>query len=94
MGLSNELSCGAGSLSCCHKPHWSSQPEVLRLFPALEPWVVQSVLLPVASLPSPFSPQANVGPTSLPAAALPAPDLENVMVSEMSQSEKDTYHVI
>ena len=48
MGLSNELSCEAGSFSYCHlNPHKCFQSEALRLhFPALEPWVAQSVLLP------------------------------------------------
>ena len=41
MGLSNELSCEAGSFSCCLNPHRCFQLEVLRLyFPALGPWVV------------------------------------------------------
>ena len=38
MGLSNDLSCEAGSLSCCRG---------LRLyFPELEPWVTRSASLP------------------------------------------------
>ena len=50
MGLSNELSCEAGSFSCCHNPHRFLQSEVLRLyFPALEPCVVRSVSLPSCS---------------------------------------------
>ena len=51
MGLSNELSCEAGSFSHCHlNPHKCFQSEALRLhFPALEPWVAQSVLLPTCS---------------------------------------------
>ena len=45
--LSNELSREPGSFSHCCNPHTFLQPEVLRLnFPALEPWVVRSVLLP------------------------------------------------
>ena len=49
-GLSNELTCEAGSLSCCRNPYRSFQSEVLSLyFPALEPWVVQSVSLPSCS---------------------------------------------
>ena len=32
MGLSNELSCEAGSFSCCHNPSRFLQPEVLRLY--------------------------------------------------------------
>ena len=50
MGLSNELSCEAGSFSCHLNPHRFFQSDVLRLyFPKLEPWVVQSVLLPSCS---------------------------------------------
>ena len=37
MGLSNELSCEAGSFSPLHNPHRFLPPEILRLyFPALE----------------------------------------------------------
>ena len=47
MGLSNKLSCEAGSFSHCYNTHRFLQSEVLRFyFPALEPWVVLSVLLP------------------------------------------------
>ena len=43
MGLSNELSCEAGSFSHCFNPHRFFQLEVLRLyFPMLETWVVWS----------------------------------------------------
>ena len=51
MGLSNELSCEAGSFTCCHlNPHRFFQSEVLRLYmPALEPWVAQSVSIPSCS---------------------------------------------
>ena len=50
VGLSKELSCKAGSFSCCLNPHRFFQSEVLRLyFPALEPWVVWSVSLPNCS---------------------------------------------
>ena len=70
MGLSNELSCEAGSFSCCHNPHRFLQSEVLRLyFPVLEPWVAWSVLLPHSS--SRFI-CVNVGLWGLLAAALPA----------------------
>ena len=49
-GLSSELSCAAGSFSCHHYPHRFLSPEGLSLyFPSLEPWVVQSVLLPSCS---------------------------------------------
>ena len=48
MGLSNELSCEAGSFSCRLNPNKFFQSEVLSpYFPALEPWVVWSVSLPV-----------------------------------------------
>ena len=48
VGLSKGLSCEAGSFSCCHlNPHGCFQLGVLRLyFPALEPWVKRSALLP------------------------------------------------
>ena len=50
MGLSNELSCEAGSLSHHLNTHRIFQSQVLRLyFPALEPWVVGSVSLPSCS---------------------------------------------
>ena len=50
MGVSNELSCEAGSFSRCHNPHRFLLPEILRLyFLAPEPWVVRSVLLPSCS---------------------------------------------
>ena len=51
MGLSNKLSCEAGSFSRCRLiPHRCFQSVVLRLyFPALEPWVAQSVSLPSCS---------------------------------------------
>ena len=47
MGLSNDLSCEAGSLSCCRpNPHGHFQTGLRLYFPRLEPWVVQSALLP------------------------------------------------
>ena len=47
MGLSNKLSCEAGSSSHHHNPHRCFQSEALRLyFPGLEPWAVWSFLLP------------------------------------------------
>ena len=51
MGLANEISCEAGSFSCCHlNPHRCFQSEAFRLyFPTVKPWVVQSVLLPRCS---------------------------------------------
>ena len=50
VGLSNELSCEAGSFSHHCNPHRFLQPEILRLyFPALEPWVAWSVSLPSCS---------------------------------------------
>ena len=48
VGLSKELSCEAGSLSCHHNPHRCFQSEVLRLyFPTLELWVAWSACSPV-----------------------------------------------
>ena len=50
MDLSKELSCKAGSFSRHLNPHRCFQSEALRLyFPALEPWIVLSVLLPSCS---------------------------------------------
>ena len=51
MGLSNELSCEAGSFCCCRlNPHRCFQSEVLRLyFPMLQLWVAWSVSLPSCS---------------------------------------------
>ena len=50
MGLSNGLSCEAGSFSHCCNPHRFLQLEVLRLyFPTVEPWITWSVLLPSCS---------------------------------------------
>ena len=49
-GLSNELSCGAGSFSCHLNSHRFFKSEILRLyFTSLEPWVVRSILLPSCS---------------------------------------------
>ena len=50
MGLSNKLTCEVESFSYLLSPHRFFQSEALRLyFPALEPWVVQSVSLPSCS---------------------------------------------
>ena len=50
MCLFSELSCEAGSFSCCLTPRWCFQSEALRLyFPTLEPWVAQSVSFPSCS---------------------------------------------
>ena len=51
MGISNDLSCEAGSFSrCCLNPHRCLQTRGLRLyFPALEPWAMWSVSLPSCS---------------------------------------------
>ena len=50
MDISNEHSCETGCFSCCHNTHRFLQSEVLRLyFPVLEPWVPQSVSLPICS---------------------------------------------
>ena len=47
MDLSNDLSCEAGSLSCCLNPPQVFSPRGLKLyFPALEPWVMWFALLP------------------------------------------------
>ena len=51
MGLSNKVSCEAASFSHCPlNPHRCFQSEAMRFyFPIVEPWVVQSVLLPTCS---------------------------------------------
>ena len=50
MGLSNKLSCVAGSFSHCPNPHRFFQSEVFRLyFPVLETWVAWSILFPSCS---------------------------------------------
>ena len=47
MGLSNDLSCEAGSLSCCRPhPHGHLQSEVRLYFPAQEPGVTWSASVP------------------------------------------------
>ena len=79
MGLSNQLSCEAGSLSCHCNSHRFLQSEVLRLyFLMLEPWVSQSVLLPICSywfvhmqMWDCLIPQPQPLPPRPPAAALP-----------------------
>ena len=72
MGLSNELSCEAGSFSrCCLNPHRSFKSEAFRLyFPMLEPWVAWFVPLPLFLL---VHPHMNVGLPAPPATALPGP---------------------
>ena len=74
MGLSKDLSCEAGSLSCCRpNPRGVFNQRFEALFPppppALEPWVMRS-----ASLPSvcPVYLCANVGPQGLLVVRLPA----------------------
>ena len=60
MGLSNDLSCEAGSLSCCcPNPHRCFQSGLRLYFPELEPWVAQSALLPAVC---PVYLCTNVGP--------------------------------
>ena len=47
VGLSNDLSCEAGSLSCCRpNPHGRFQSGLRLYFPELEHWVTQSASLP------------------------------------------------
>ena len=76
MGLSNDLSHEAGSLSCCcPNPHGRFQSEFsirgLRLyFPELEPWVAWSVWLPTVC---PVYLWANVVLQGLLVLGLPAP---------------------
>ena len=72
MGLSNDLSCEAGSLSCCRpQPQRVFSLRGLRLYlPALEVWVPWSALLPAVC---PVYLCANVGPQGLLVVRLPAP---------------------
>ena len=71
MGLSNELSCEAGSFSLCCNTHRFFHSEVVRLyFPTLEPWVAWFVPLPLFLL---VHPHMNVGLPAPPATALPGP---------------------
>ena len=59
MGLSNNLSCEAGSLSCCcPNPHGRFQSGLRLYFPELEPWVTRSASLPAVC---PVYLCANVG---------------------------------
>ena len=69
VGLSNDLSCEAGSLSCC-RPRVFSIRGLRLYFPTLEPWVVWSASLPTVC---PFYLCANVGPQGLLVVRLPAP---------------------
>ena len=86
MGLSNELSCEAGSFSHCRNLHRCFQSEVLRLyFPTLEPWIVWSALLPPGS--SQFiSTHSNMGPPGPPPTILPTPVLQPWSCCEYSPS--------
>ena len=68
MGLSNGLSCEAGSFSHCLNPHRCFQSEVWGFISPLEPWVVGLSHSPFV-LPS-LSAQ-ECGTPSPPAAALP-----------------------
>ena len=70
MGLSNDLSREAGSLSCCCPTPRAFSIRGLRLyFPELEPWVAQSASLPAVR---PVYLCANVGPQGLLVLGLPA----------------------
>ena len=61
MGICKDLSCEAGSLSCCRpNPHGRFSIRGLRLyFPALELWVARSALIPAIC---PVYLCASVGP--------------------------------
>ena len=70
MGLSNDLSCEAGSLLLPPQPPRAFSIRGLRLyFPALEPWVAGSALLPAVC---PVYLCGNVGPQGLLVVRLPA----------------------
>ena len=66
LGLSNELSCEAGSLSCCRlNPHRCFQSVILKLyFPELELWVARSVSLPLVPRSLSTSECGTAGSTS------------------------------
>ena len=67
MGLSQGLSCEAGSFSCCRpNPHRFFHSGLRLYFPVLEPWVAQSARSPPFVLVYLCT---NVGPQGL----LPAP---------------------
>ena len=71
MGLSNDLSCEAGSFSCCRpNPHGCFHSGLRLYFISLEPWVTRSASLPALR---PVYLWANVGPQGLLAVRLPAP---------------------
>ena len=74
VGLSNKLSCEAGSFSHHHTPHRFSQPEVLRhYFPTLEP-TLGCVVCPTPHLFFLIYPHVNVGlPGPLPCCASSPP---------------------
>ena len=82
MDLSNELSCGAGTFSCCCNPHRFLHSGFEALFPQVGTLVVMVCLTPQLFLL--VHPHASVGrpglPTEaspgLPAATLPAPVLQ------------------
>ena len=69
MGLSNELSCEAGSFSCCHlNPHGFFNQRFESLFPC-----TGALGCTVCFAPPPFLPVSlctNVGPQDLPATTL------------------------
>ena len=70
MGLSNKLSCEAGSFSCCCNPHRFLQLEVFEAFFSFAgTWGCTVCLTPQFFLPVYL--HANVGPPGLPAANLP-----------------------
>ena len=80
MDLSNDLSCEAGSLSCCcPQPPRAFSITGLRLyFPTLEPWVTWSASLPDVC---PVYLCMNVVPQGLIVVRLPAPLSHTVPVS-------------
>ena len=76
MGLSNDLSCEAGSLSCCRpNPHGVFTQRFEALFPRAGALGCVVCLAPPLFLPVYL--RANVGPWGLLAVALPAPSLHN-----------------
>ena len=84
VGLSNGLSCEAGSSSRHHNHHRFLQPEALQVyFPALEPW---SAVCLAPQLFFPVHPHTNAGLPAPPAATFPAPVLQPPPCHESSPS--------
>ena len=80
VGLSNELSCEAGSFCCCLNPPRFLKSGFEALFPHAGTLGCVVCLAPQLLLP--VYPHANVGPPALPASVLPTPVLQPLPCSE------------